>query len=256
MAKTINNLHANRKKFAYFIQLLDARAPLSSCYTTLKVPPHKLIYVITKTDLVSANDLKKIKSYYQAQNSSVIRVHQNDVVFLKKHLIELSKKSNNFTIAAIFGVPNVGKSTLINQIIAKKSNQAYNLPGLTKQLKINQITLKLFLCDTPGLLFPKYVSETQAYHLALIGSIAAKLLPLSEIVSYAIKFLHNNYFFLWEKNKMMIEKNDSFVKICNIIKNRYHYVNDQQFYEGFYYQLIHTKNYLVCWDIVQIKNEK
>lgn len=100
---------------------------------------------------------------------------------------------------AVCGSPNVGKSSIINALIDRKSQPIGAHPGVTRELKLSQVNEKVFVFDTPGVLVPNFTSQTLAYHLALINAIKPKLLPLQEILSYALRFIDENDFLEFKK---------------------------------------------------------
>ena len=91
--------------------------------------------------------------------------------------------------AMVVGIPNVGKSTFINQLLGKKVVETANRPGVTRSLKTIKIDKELELLDTPGILWPKFENSVTGIHLALTGAINDQILPFDEIIQYAIKHL-------------------------------------------------------------------
>jgi ribosome biogenesis GTPase A len=93
----------------------------------------------------------------------------------------------------ILGIPNVGKSTLINKLANKKKLVTANRPGVTKQTQYIRVGTDFELLDTPGILWPKFEDEDIAMKLALTGAIKDSILPIDEIVIYGLKFLDTYY---------------------------------------------------------------
>ena len=93
----------------------------------------------------------------------------------------------------IVGVPNVGKSTLINALAKRKATVTGNKPGVTKAQQIIRVNKDFELFDTPGVLPPKYDDLEIARNVALIGSIKRDILPLDELFIYALSYLNKNY---------------------------------------------------------------
>ena len=91
------------------------------------------------------------------------------------------------------GVPNAGKSTLINKIVGRKTAITGNKPGVTKNLNWIRIGKNIELLDSPGILWPKLEQEKEAYNLASTTAIKEDILPKEEIAIYIIKFLHKYY---------------------------------------------------------------
>lgn len=95
--------------------------------------------------------------------------------------------------AMVLGIPNVGKSTLINQLAKKKMMTVANKPGVTMALKWAKVHPQLDVLDTPGLLWPKFDDPQVGIRLALSGSIAEHVLPLDELAQIAFNFLNEQY---------------------------------------------------------------
>lgn len=93
----------------------------------------------------------------------------------------------------IIGIPNVGKSTLINRLANKKRAEVGDKPGVTKKQQWIKIRGKFELLDTPGILWPKFEEEEVGYKLATTGSIKDTILHLDEVVIYLLKFLKEHY---------------------------------------------------------------
>ena len=94
--------------------------------------------------------------------------------------------------AMVVGVPNVGKSTMINRLAGKKIAQTADRPGVTRSLQWVKLNKDVELLDTPGVLWPKFEDPTVGFHLALTGAIRDEILPKEEVVVYALKWLSAN----------------------------------------------------------------
>ena len=95
--------------------------------------------------------------------------------------------------AMIIGIPNVGKSTLINRMANKKIAKTGDRPGVTKQQQWIKIKKDFELMDTPGILWPKFEDQEIGYRLAAIGTIKDEILALDDIAAYVINFLKDAY---------------------------------------------------------------
>ena len=100
---------------------------------------------------------------------------------------------NKNTRIMIIGIPNVGKSSLINRLVNKKAAVVGNKPGVTKQKQWVRIGQNIELLDTPGVLWPKFENEQVALNLAYVGSIKDDILPKTEVAYQLLKFLYKNY---------------------------------------------------------------
>ena len=117
------------------------------------------------------------------------------------NIISISEKINKLKAkgmkhveikAMVVGIPNVGKSTMINSISRKKMAKTADHPGVTKSLQWIKVSPDVALLDTPGVLWPKFEDQEVAYKLALCGSINDNVLPLNDLVIYAIDFINKN----------------------------------------------------------------
>lgn len=93
----------------------------------------------------------------------------------------------------IIGIPNVGKSSLINRLVNKKTAEVGNRPGVTKQKQWVRIGQNIELLDTPGVLWPKFEDEQVALNLAYVGSIKDEVMPKTDVAYQLLKFLYENY---------------------------------------------------------------
>lgn len=93
----------------------------------------------------------------------------------------------------IIGIPNVGKSSLINRLVNKKTAEVGNRPGVTKQKQWVRIGQNIELLDTPGVLWPKFEDEKVALNLAYVGSIKDEVIPKTDVAYKLLEFLYENY---------------------------------------------------------------
>ena len=129
----------------------------------------------------------------------------------------------------IFGIPNVGKSTVINSLSGKKTAKVENRPGVTKQKQWIRISENIQLMDTPGMLWPKFENEEIAMHLAFTNSIGQNAMDVEEVAFYLLKELlknhkekiENRYGIEIEDNSELLEDNMYIVEIRdNIARKR------------------------------------
>src|SRR5699024_1042335 len=95
--------------------------------------------------------------------------------------------------AMIVGIPNVGKSTLINRLVKRNIAKTGNMPGVTKAQQWIKVGKELELLDTPGILWPKFEDKEIDYKLALTGAIKDALLNMQDIATYGLRFLEQHY---------------------------------------------------------------
>lgn len=207
MSKALREIKEKLNLVDIVFELRDARAPLATANPVIEelIQNKKRIIVLTKKDLAHSNETKKWIEYYEQHNILAIDfdVHRDNVQKLVeqsekvlKEKIERDKKRGmkiRPIRAMILGVPNVGKSTLINQLVKKKSVKVANTPGVTRQQQWIRIHPKLELLDTPGVLWPKFEIKELAIHLALLGTIKDTIIPKEELIEYAVTFLQEKY---------------------------------------------------------------
>ncbi len=165
----------------------------------------KLI-ILNKADIADATVTQQWVNYFKQQNQPVITVdalHQNAI----KQIVEASKEilKEKFEKekakglrprpirAMILGIPNVGKSTLTNNLAKRKAAQTGDRPGVTKAQQWIKVEKELELLDTPGVLWPKFEDQRVGYNLAVTGAIKDTILHLDDIILYALDYLINNY---------------------------------------------------------------
>lgn len=190
------------------VELLDARIPVSSRNEVLyKITKDKLrLVVLTKTDLADQKETQKWINSFKNQGFSAIFAdlnNPNDVKNIIKEVEKLGENKNQKYIAKgmkpqpvramIIGIPNVGKSTLINKISGRHAASVQNKPGHTKAQQWIKVSNKFELLDTPGILPPSYDEPKKAVNLALVGSVNAEILPNEELAKQAFDYVKENY---------------------------------------------------------------
>ncbi|HCS75283.1 MAG TPA: ribosome biogenesis GTPase YlqF [Clostridiales bacterium] len=201
MAKAKRMMNENLKLVDMVIELLDARIPNSSTNPEFQGMYHSKIRVVVlnKSDYADAEKTKLWKNYYKNQSITVAAINslnKKDIQQLKKTLFSIAdekqkeikqRKGINKTIRAmVVGIPNVGKSTLINAISDSAKAKTGDRPGVTKAKQWVKINPYFELLDTPGLLWPKLGDEKTGLHLAYTGSIREEIMDMEEI---AVRFL-------------------------------------------------------------------
>ena len=200
MHKATKEIARSLSSIDVIIEILDARAPHSSSNPVIdKIVKEKpVIKLLNKSDLSDPLDTKKWQQYYnksEYQNSIAINAmtseSKNEIVNLISQLSE--RKEGKNTLTMVVGIPNVGKSSVINMLAGKKIARTGNEPAITKgQQKIN-LRNGIMLIDTPGILWPKIEDPESGLKLAALGSIRNTAVGYDEIAIYIIKFLMQKY---------------------------------------------------------------
>lgn len=207
MAKATREIEERVKLVDLIIELRDARAPLSTAnpmIASIKNKPHLII--LTKTDLADEAVTKAWEKALKTDKQSVLALNLTNfnayqqIVCIAKDLLadkmaqEQAKGLKPRPIRAmVVGIPNVGKSTLINRLAKRKAAQTGDRPGVTKSQQIIKVSKDFELFDTPGILWPKFEDPEVAMHIALVGSIKDTILPHDDIFIFAMRYLATHY---------------------------------------------------------------
>lgn len=208
MAKTKKMLEEKKDLIDVVLELVDARIPYSSKINgseeILKTKPH--ILVMTKSDLADDVDTKKWSKFYETKGYTVVSINADDKNSLKNLITTINKvmaeklakkkdKGNNSNLihACVLGIPNVGKSTLINRLAGRKVSKTGNNPGVTRNLTWLKTNSNIVILDTPGILWPKLEQETVALNLAAMSAIKEDILPLDKVACHILTKLATFY---------------------------------------------------------------
>lgn len=208
MMKTKREIIQDLKLIDIVIELLDARIPVSSQNPNIaEITKNKeKLIVLNKCDLADESQNKLWMEYFNKKNINAILVDSKTgkgIDSCIKKIENIMKDKLNFQAekgrtgrkikAMIVGIPNVGKSSFINKIAKKNSAEVGNKPGVTKQKQWIHINEKIDLLDTPGVLWPKFESDTVALNLCFTGTIKQDIFDSVEIAYQLTKFLIENY---------------------------------------------------------------
>ncbi len=208
MAKTKRLIGEKINLIDVVYEVVDARMPYSSKIKDLDtfIQNKPRIMVMTKADLCDMSETKKWITYYENKGYKVVLMdleHNPDMKRLIKITEEVmeskyQKDENKGMIQRrtrilIVGIPNVGKSTLINRLVGRNATNVANKPGVTKQLDWIRINENFELLDSPGILWPKLDEEKVAFNLASLTAIKEEVLPLYDVVEYVLKTLEEHY---------------------------------------------------------------
>lgn len=208
MAKTKRLINENIDAIDIVYEVVDARIPYSTRVRNLdiKVINKPRILVFTKMDLCDKVETTKWIKYYESNGEEVVCLdleHNPNLKPLFSKTKELMSETNakramkgmneKRARVLIIGVPNAGKSTLINRLVGKKAVNVGNKPGVTKNLNWIRINEDVELLDTPGILWPKLEEETVAFNLACFTAIREEILPIYEVIEYFLRALQKYY---------------------------------------------------------------
>lgn len=204
MAKTKKQIIEDLKLIDVVIELLDARIPLASQNPDLQqmIGNKKKIVLLNKCDLANEAENKKWVSYFNNNGVIAVLTDANSGKGMQEVIKQIQKvtKEEQEKMASkgrvgksirvmILGIPNVGKSSLINRMSKKTSAEVGNKPGVTRKKQWIRLATGIELLDTPGVLWPKFNSEKVALHLSFTGTIKDEILEKTEIAFYLLKYL-------------------------------------------------------------------
>lgn len=189
------------------IEIRDARIPLASTNPNFNdekflKKPHLII--LNKADLADKEENNKWLNYLNKENTLFVNSTSDNLSkivvnkckeILKEKLEKAKAKGIKKKVikAMVIGIPNVGKSTFINNIVNKKAQKVENRPGVTKNVSWININDDLLLLDTPGVLWPKFSDQKQAMWLSIVGSINDDILDKEELTRFAVEEINKLY---------------------------------------------------------------
>ena len=207
MAKAKRLINENINLIDIVYEVVDARIPMSSKIIDIDnfIKNKPKILIMNKIDLCDLKETNKWKRYYEDKGYKVIltslekNFNEKELINLTEEILkplndkiqekDMKKRKNRVLVV---GVPNAGKSTLINRLAGKKVASIGNKPGVTKGLSWIRVNDKIELLDSPGILWPK-LEEKNALNLATFTAIREEILPKFEIASYILTTLDKYY---------------------------------------------------------------
>ena len=208
MNKALHEVEEKVKLVDVVIELLDARAPFSSVNEQLEkiIQNKKKLYVLSKPDLADPSQTDKWKKFFQKDGNIVLVLNltsPNATKDISQAINDLGKEKWEKQKAKgmkpqpirtmIIGIPNTGKSSLINRIAKRSAAGVQNKPGYTRGEQWIKVNNDYLLLDTPGILPMNYDDQKKAINLALLGAIREDILPKSDLVNSLLKILKEKY---------------------------------------------------------------
>lgn len=208
MTKTRRMMEENISLVDIVIELLDARLPFSSKNPDIDAlaKNKKRIIIMNKVDLADDNKTQKWKEYFENQGFKVILVNSisgkgiKDITTVSKELMaekleRLRLRGRLFapTRAMIVGIPNVGKSTLINKFVGKAMTKTGDKAGVTRGKQWVRVKRDFELLDTPGILWPKFEDQSVGLKLAFTGAMNDDILDSVTLAYKLIEMLNKLY---------------------------------------------------------------
>lgn len=208
MAKARRQIQEKLKMVDVVIELLDARLPLSSRNPMMEeiTKDKPRLVLLNKSDLADETITKSWVQFFQKEGFAALPVDSiggTNVQFIPDRAEDLIAAKRQALIdkgvnprgvrALILGIPNVGKSSLINRLANRNIAQTGDKPGVTKAQQWIKVGTKMELLDTPGILWPKFEDEQVGLRLAMTGAIKDEILHHEDIAFHLIGFLRTHY---------------------------------------------------------------
>ena len=208
MSKARRQVQENLKHVDFVTILVDARLPLSSQNPMLTkiVGDKPKLLILNKADLADSNRTKEWRTYFKSQGIKTLAINSKEQSTVKlvtdvakslmadkiQRLRERGIQKETLR-TMIIGIPNAGKSTLMNRLAGKKIAVVGNKPGVTKGQQWLKSNKDLEILDTPGILWPKFEDELVGLKLALTGAIKDQLLPMDEVTIFGLNYFKTYY---------------------------------------------------------------
>ncbi len=208
MTKAKRQMQEDIKLIDLVIELLDARIPLASRNPEIDqlARDKARMILLNKADLSDPKATSRWKEYFERQGMTVLALDSRSASLRKpmqKAIMDATEKKrardlrrgikNRPVRAMIAGIPNVGKSTLINSLAGRAAARTGNKPGVTKGKQWIHLRDNIDLLDTPGILWPKFEDQETGTHLAMIGAISDHVLQVEDLSLKVIHFLREAY---------------------------------------------------------------
>lgn len=237
MAKALREMADEVKNVDMVIYVLDARAPKSSVNPEFIsiIGDKPILYVLNKSDLVEKEDLAKFLPYFKKPNTEVLELNSTVLGAIKKiepimtrlcseKIQKYKQKGLNVNLRAmVLGVPNSGKSTLINNLCGYKKTITGDKAGVTRGKQWLSLKNGFEVLDTPGTLYPNITNQQIALNLAYLGSIRNEVVDMNELALDFLNFCKKHYFSSLQ-DRYNIKENVSALEMLDEIAQFKHYL--------------------------------
>ena len=207
MTKTRRQIEADLKQVDAVCEIVDARIPMSSRNPDIDAicGSKPRIIVLNRIDLADPDATRKWAAYFKGMGMAVIATDCKSrkgigdftpavrLACAEKLQRDAARGMNRPIRVMVVGIPNVGKSTLINQISGRKGAKAENRPGVTRGKQWVTVDSSLQLLDTPGILWPKFEDPNVGMMLAYTGAVKEGVIDIEELSCRLMELLHKYY---------------------------------------------------------------
>ncbi|KYG58991.1 ribosome biogenesis GTPase YlqF [Planococcus maritimus] len=208
MAKARREVTEKLKLVDIIFELVDARLPLSSRNPMIDqvIQQKPRLIILNKMDMADERETKKWIQHFENEGTRAVAINSlegkglqtvtkasKEILKEKWDRMEAKGIKPRAIRAMIVGIPNVGKSTLINRLAKKSLAKTGNMPGVTKAQQWIKVGKEIELLDTPGILWPKFEDQETGQKLAVTGAIKDSVIQMQELAIYALKFLEERY---------------------------------------------------------------
>lgn len=231
MAKTKREIREKLNLIDVVYEVVDARMPISSKIKDIDeiIKNKKKIMIMSKYDLCDSKETDKFIKYYENSgyiviSSSIGKEGINKILFKTNELMEeeflkMEKKGlkRRAIRVLVVGVPNVGKSTLINKLVGQNKAGVGSKPGFTKQLSWIRVGKNIELLDSPGVLWPKFENQEEAMRLACLSSIKEEVVDSYQMSSFILRKMYTLYKERLEERYGLLSLSDDLIEEMNSI---------------------------------------
>ena len=208
MAKARREVSEKLNVVDIIFELVDARLPLSSRNPMIDqvINQKPRLLILNKQDMADEAETRKWITYFEKRGHKAVAINSlegkglqtvtkaaQEMLAEKWARMKAKGMKPRAIRAMIVGIPNVGKSTLINRLAKKNIAKTGNTPGVTKAQQWIKVGKELELLDTPGILWPKFEDQEVGYKLALTGAIKDQITNMEDLAVYGLRFLATHY---------------------------------------------------------------